>query len=322
MAHTLSSIPNPHDRLFRQSLGLEPVARDFFQVHLPARVLSQVNLSILRPCPRTFLDEQLDQQESDVLYLTQLKQEGRPCYLYLLVEHQSSVDRWLPLRLVSYQVAILKSHRQQYPKESLPAVFPMVYYQEEHPYKESLDFFTLFSHPTLAREAFAALAHLIDLCQLPDSVIQEHRSAALFEFVQKHIRDQDFLQLLEGLVLVLKKLQKSNLPEEMLGAYEEAAFSYLLRASAINFSAFIDSMEKTPLRKEVEIMLTVAEQLIQEGHLRGKLEGTREGILKGTQQGRLKGKQEVAENLLRKGLSHSEVAILTGLSKRATLCPA
>lgn len=35
MAHALSNIPNPHDRLFRQSLGLEPVARDFFQAHLP-----------------------------------------------------------------------------------------------------------------------------------------------------------------------------------------------------------------------------------------------------------------------------------------------
>lgn len=122
-------------------------------------MLSQIDLSILRPCPRTFLDEQLDQQESDVLYLTQLKKNERPCYLYLLVEHQSSVDRWLPLRLVSYQVAIIKNHHQQYPKDSLPGVFPMVYYQGEQPYKGSLDFFSLFSDPALARETFAAPAH-------------------------------------------------------------------------------------------------------------------------------------------------------------------
>ncbi|PKK88782.1 MAG: hypothetical protein CVV64_17445 [Candidatus Wallbacteria bacterium HGW-Wallbacteria-1] len=52
------------------------------------------------------------------------------------------------------------------------------------------------------------------------------------------------------------------------------------------------------------------EKLIAEAMLQGKLQGLEEGELKG----KLEGKLEIAKNMLRAGISASQIVELTGLS--------
>lgn len=49
-------------------------------------------------------------------------------YIYLLAEHQTTVDKWMPLRLVRYVLRLLERHREQYPKNDLPVVYPCIFY--------------------------------------------------------------------------------------------------------------------------------------------------------------------------------------------------
>jgi Putative transposase, YhgA-like len=54
---------------------------------------------------------------------------GRPLLLYVLLEHQSSVDRWMALRMLRYVVRQVELWRQQHPESTrLPVIIPVVMY--------------------------------------------------------------------------------------------------------------------------------------------------------------------------------------------------
>jgi predicted transposase YdaD len=73
----------------------------------------------------SFVDPQLAEKQTDLLYTVEL--ERRPVLLYLLLEHQSSSDRWMPLRMLVYMTRIWARHREQHPDAvRLPAIVPMV----------------------------------------------------------------------------------------------------------------------------------------------------------------------------------------------------
>ncbi|ATW33623.1 MULTISPECIES: Rpn family recombination-promoting nuclease/putative transposase [Candidatus Williamhamiltonella] len=64
----------PHDALFKQFLGDIALARNFFEVHLPEDVLSQVCLSSLKRVSGSFFDKSLKQSPT-----------GKDGYLYCLL---------------------------------------------------------------------------------------------------------------------------------------------------------------------------------------------------------------------------------------------
>ena len=55
--------------------------------------------------------------------------DGGPAWLYVLLEHQSTPDRWLRLRLLKYSIRIRERDRRQHPnEEQLRPIVPLVLY--------------------------------------------------------------------------------------------------------------------------------------------------------------------------------------------------
>ena len=59
----------PHDATFRQFLKLPEIARDFMELHLPTELRSICDLSTLKLENGSFVEENLRQYFSDVLYI-------------------------------------------------------------------------------------------------------------------------------------------------------------------------------------------------------------------------------------------------------------
>ncbi|MFP3524371.1 Rpn family recombination-promoting nuclease/putative transposase, partial [Pantoea sp. SIMBA_072] len=60
--------PTPHDATFRQFLTHPDVARDFMELHLPAELRAICDLSTLKLESGSFVEDDLRQYFSDVLY--------------------------------------------------------------------------------------------------------------------------------------------------------------------------------------------------------------------------------------------------------------
>jgi len=190
-------IPFSHDALFKKSLSDLKVARDFFHAHLPEVVKTAMDFNTLRLEKGSFIDEELRQTHTDMLFSVQLS--SGTGLLYLLTEHQSQPDNSMALRLLEYTVQIIRHyHNKQGGK--WPLVFPLVYYHGRQTLaRTTLDLMECFHSPQLAKIVMFNQIHFIDLNKVEDKDITQHGLAAVMEILHKHVYQSNILPTLEFL---------------------------------------------------------------------------------------------------------------------------
>jgi predicted transposase/invertase (TIGR01784 family) len=94
----MAKIVNHHDKFFRASMQNIEVARDFFRVNLPKKILKKIKLKTLKLAPSQFVHQRLKQSITDILYTVETT--SGLGYLSLLIEHQKTAQKILPFRLL------------------------------------------------------------------------------------------------------------------------------------------------------------------------------------------------------------------------------
>jgi predicted transposase YdaD len=121
-------VAQPHDALFRFVFGKPVHAASELRAVLPAPLAHRLDLSGLHPVNGSFVDEELTNRHCDVLMRTRL--DGREAFVYVLIEHQSSPDRMMPLRMLRYLMRIWDRWLEEHPRANrLPMIVPLVVYQ-------------------------------------------------------------------------------------------------------------------------------------------------------------------------------------------------
>ncbi len=301
-----NSTPTPHDATFRQFLTQPEIARDFMELHLPAELRAICDLSTLKLESGSFVEDDLRQYFSDVLYsLDTVEGEG---YVHVLIEHQSSPDKHMAFRLIRYAIAAMQRHLEA-GHAKLPLVIPVLFYVgKRSPYPYSTRWLDEFDDPELAHKLYSGAFPLVDVTVIPDDDIMEHRSMAALTLLQKHIHQRDIATLTDRLATLLMADYLSS-PQVM------ALIHYLLQAGeSADSEAFVRELaQRVP--QHGDALMTIAQQLEQKGIEKGRMEGRTEGIQLGEQRGIEKGKLEVARSLLKMGMPIESVQEATGLSE-------
>jgi predicted transposase/invertase (TIGR01784 family) len=299
----MKAINKPHDKFFKQSLSDITVAKDFLETHVPAKILAKFNLNEIELCKESYIDEDLEQL-TDIVYRANINSGGKG-YIYTLLEHQSKAITMMPLRIVKYQIAIIENHRLQFPDDpKLPVVFPLIFYHGvESPYPHSLKFLDLFYEPELMAEYFAKNINIVDLTQISDETIKQHKIISLLEYTQKHIRDRDFLLLFDELNNLLNKVCNYLTPTDQHLSYLNSLLVYLFsEANISDKSEFISKLETINIIKEHKTMGTLAQYFEEQG------------IQKSIEKGTLINTKKIVNNMLAKKLSLKLISEVTGLS--------
>ena len=99
------------------------VAADFINKALELKSNKITGKDIIRE-KQEYITSRFDKKEVDVLY--KLKDKN----IYFLIEHQSTVDYFMPYRIMEYQVEILRSNSHLFmdKKEKIPRVIAIVIY--------------------------------------------------------------------------------------------------------------------------------------------------------------------------------------------------
>ena len=100
---TVGFMPGPHDLLFRLTFSRPKLAADQVRAVLPEALTRHLDLAKMRVLPSTFVQAELREFISDVLYEVPLA-DGRPAQIWLLFEHQSKADPWILLRSLRYML--------------------------------------------------------------------------------------------------------------------------------------------------------------------------------------------------------------------------
>src|SRR4051812_23582144 len=114
----------PHDALFKAAFSKLRHARGLLRALLPAPLERRFAWPSLRLESGIAVgDEDLDEQRMDLVF--SVRAGNRRVLIYVLAEHQSKVDPWMPFRLLCYLVAIWKGYRAEHPRaRKLPAILP------------------------------------------------------------------------------------------------------------------------------------------------------------------------------------------------------
>ncbi|MCW0354622.1 Rpn family recombination-promoting nuclease/putative transposase [Pantoea ananatis] len=298
--------PTPHDATFRQFLSQPTIARDFMALHLPAEFLALCDLDTLKLESGAFVEQDLRQYFSDILYSlkTTSRDDG---YIHVLIEHQSSPDRHMAFRLMRYAIAAMQRHLDAGHKK-LPLVIPVLFYSgKRSPYPYSTRWLDEFSVPAYASRLYSNAFPLVDVTVIPDEDIVGHRSMAALTLLQKHIHQRDLAELIDKLAPVilagyLSSSQVISLVNYLLQAGETADADLFVRTLA----------QRVPQHEDA--LMTIAQQLEQKGIEKGLQLGEQRGLAKGRSEGERSAALKIARTMLQNGLPPSLVAEMTGLS--------
>ncbi len=301
---------------------LELVAGDVVE-YLDFSRMEQINTS--------FIDNDFGEREADIALRIPFRDgaETDDLIIYILIEHQSTVDPTMAFRVLSYMVKIWDSQRREWASDQRPKsewrfspILPIVYYTGEQRWETPL--------------TLDAVMHLPDVLR---------RFVPVFDILFLGVKETDAETLTKGghlfgwLLTVLQKEHASA--EEMKSALIEAmshinalddaqrhewerAICYLHalilhRRPAEEHEDWITFfVEQTSQGKEIDIMRTIADMHYEEGIEKGReegieqgrQEGREEGHQEGREEGHQEGREEGREEGERKGTIESILALL------------
>lgn len=170
--HEAAPLHQPHDKLFKSTFSNLPEAVGLLSNHLPALLAKQLDFSKLESIPQSFIDEEFKHTESDLLFSIPIKDQENKIQIYILLEHQSTEDSQISLRLLRYMTRIWKRFQDQHANQPLPVVFPLVLAQGSKKWKTTTKFKNLFNLPNPQESLLLSYLpqfefHLIQLAEIP-----------------------------------------------------------------------------------------------------------------------------------------------------------
>ncbi len=268
--------PNPHDRFFRATFARREVAADFARHYLPPSVVEHLNLETLQAAKDSFVDEELREHFTDILYETRLKDDTL-AYVYLLFEHKSYSDPWVAFQLLRYMVRIWEHVLEQRCVTRLPPIIPLVvYHGEQHWHVDGRFRKLVTAYPPLADYVPDFRYELYDLSMYSDEEIVGAVNLRLLLFLQKHISDKDWYTTLPRIMALLKELAQAENSME----YVKIALRYMaVAARSLQREELAQAVKQTFPETGGVLMQTIAQTWIEEGVERGAVQTTRENIL-------------------------------------------
>ncbi len=114
----------PHDALFKAAFEDPKNAADELRHVLPEPIAAAIDWETLTHEPGSFIDPELADRQSDLLFSARIG--DTPALVYLLLEHQSTADASMPLRMLVYMTRIWERSRSESPQQPLPVILPVV----------------------------------------------------------------------------------------------------------------------------------------------------------------------------------------------------
>ncbi|EFL91982.1 transposase [Candidatus Regiella insecticola LSR1] len=309
----MSSISKPHDALFKRSLQHKQIMVDWLVHHLPKETLALIGTATLKMASSEYVPKWPDTLYSDIVYSCKIG--GKPGYIYLAAEHQSSDDEMMAFRILCYVVELMNNHLKQGHKK-LPIVLPLVlYHGEKSPYPYSTKIWDCFENPELAKAIALKPFQLIDLTVMSDEEINQHGLASVMEILFKHYRQRQ--SPFSWLGALLSKGKMTTIYRQVSPDYFKDVLRYFIEICGKANETGTDELDKAlalwvqSVPKEAqEDVMTFAQQLEKRGEERGEQRGMRKGM----QQGRQERNVEIAKQLLASNVDRSVIKMSTGLS--------
>lgn len=275
----------PHDRVFRALVAEPERGARLVRGLLPPEVAGLVADVPLERVPGSFVDAELRFHQTDALFRAVLA-DGRPAWLYVLLEHKSARDPWTPLQMARYVLRVWTWHSGQ--RDARPGVLPPVIP-------------VLLHH---GREPWAGPLSVLDMVEAPEGIADLARSLAcvLFDLGPADPESLPEDPEIRSVLAALRHSRDRSVPEDVLRAIlsgpregtelELQLAVYVAKAYDLTRERLEAALRQARPERWESLMGTVAEELVRESRDAWIARGIAEGEARGEARGK-------AEALLR-----------------------
>ncbi len=287
---SFSDIPIKHfpDRSTRWLFEDKEYVRDLVEI-LASELAARIDFRRLSQIDRTFIPDTLRSQQSDIVLIAPFQAESGTdeLLIYILIEHQSTVDPIMGFRVLFYMMQIWDSQRREWEANKVPKsqwrfrpIIPIVYYTGEDRWSNPLTLEAIMDMPdALARfvPKFDTLFLSVNETEAADLKETDLPLGWLLTVLQQKNADLETIStaLLEAVPNV-KHLRK---------AITYLVLFILHQRPAVEHEDLIRLVEQQAHGMEVENMAkSMADVLIEQGEAKGEAKGEirakREAIIK------------------------------------------
>ena len=298
--------PKIHDSAYKKLFSNRTIFQQLVETFITETWVKELDFANCETLDKSFVADHYKETESDLIY--KLKLRGKTIYIYVLLEFQSKVDRFMALRVLYYILSFYMDYRMNHRRiKKLPAVFPIVLYNGKAKWTASSDIQDLIESDPYLGEYAAQFKYLL----LNEKTYSKEQLLTIRNIVST-------LFLAEG------HYDIELLEQELLNLYEQESdkqavslFLNWFRQLALYGKVSPEDYEKLDYvyrtKEEVQTMLVATlQEERQKVYQQGQTAGEAVGIVKGEAVGLVKGQRQTLLLLLqyRYQLSEAEQANL------------
>lgn len=283
-----------HDYAYKKIFSNKTFFRQLLESFVDMPWIKDIDFETAETVNKSFISDDYKNTESDLIY--KLKLKDREIYVYILMEFQSTVDKFISIRILNYITSLYielidlnKKKKQKLNK--LPAVFPILLYNGDNDWTASDNTNLIIENNELLGEYGINYKYfkIIEKEYSPELLIKiKNLVSTLF------LSETNFeLELIKNQLLELLDIEEDKQALSML-----INFFRLWTENKIITKSDYDDIEKLYNSKQ-EATDMIATTVKKE----------RERI-------KLEGKIEIVKNMLKENLPIEMIIKLTGLSKK------
>ncbi len=280
---------NIHDSGYKRLLSNRTIFRQLVETFVNEEWVHSLDFDTSEPLDKSFISEHYKETESDLIF--KIQGHDREVYIYILIEFQSTVDKFMALRVLNYITNFYMDYiANNNDVKKLPAVFPIVLYNGVAPWTAPVNLSELIEQtPPLGRFALDFEYFLIAENEFSKEALLKIRNIVAILFLAESHYD------IEALKTELVNLFSSESDKEAVSLLLNW-FKQLALHGRIDPDDYQSLEYKYRSKEEVTMLVSALEEdrqkLFQSGLREGEQKGKQEGLLEGKQEGRLEGKQE------------------------------
>ena len=286
-----------HDKIFKKILDDKKELSNFIKRYLKCKEIEEENIERYN---RKFVTNNFKTKESDIIY--KIKNRN----VFILIEHQSTIDYRMPERVTEYCIELIKSIMKKDSKK-YPLIYPIVLYTGNKKWNAPLTISDkqekYYGFPKLNYPKY----NLVDICNYSKKELINEKSmiskAMLFEKIKTK---KEFEQ-------VMYVLMKKGLNNE-----EVKCIKMILNYSDLINKRYPDEAKKWRERinkKEgvgnmtqfEKFFIQIFDDRYQEAEEKGTKEGLKKGMKQGMQQGKKTEKIEITKRMLKMKMKDNEI---------------
>ena len=247
---------------------------------------------------RKFVSVDYTNQESDVIYKLKNKE------IFILVEHQTKIDKKMPIRILKYELEIIRSRMDENNRLEFPIIIPIVLYTGKQRWNAKINYPSYNSELARYRGLKKVEYNLVDI---NDYTIEDlYKENSILTKIMILEKSNKYIEIINNVDKIVNKEYDSKLYTQT----QKEMLLNILNNTMINIVGNKKMKEYKIKLEGGENMLALYEMIENE---RNEIYST--GIKEGKVKGKIEGIKAIAKKMLRMKFDKDTIMKATGIKE-------